>query len=510
MPFIEREGTKIYYTVDQAKQKKYAETIILIHTNIMDHTIYHTMIPLLSEKFQIVRYDLRGFGLSELGDETLTLDLYVEDLKFLITSLRLSSVHLAGFAFGGLIALKFGLLYEEMVEKLALMTMACFPEAHYKSVKAHRRKVSHNGTQIPVDTLIKKVTGLKQDDPEYARLHTMISNVPAATYNKIMDLTLYTNPIPFMEKTTKDTLILSAEREVVFPQNLLAVTSSYLENIQNTVVPNASSFLMIDQPEITARLLTEFLTEKQQRYKEDVMTNEIYENVRLYTENVYRAGKKSEQAVNEIHVDFLYSFRVKVNGEQIVNGWNQRYAKQMLLYLLFYQTATREQLCEQLWPDVPLKISKKNLRVYLYHLKRVLNISSLHESVLTFDREHIYMNGEISSDALSFIADVQLALNEKEETSKYELTLKVLNQLTAPGYLTVIFDDWFLELREKVEQDLIRLSVWLGKWLFKHEEWKIAKRELQRLAPIFDDHEEIDAVLLELDANVADNELYYG
>src|SRR5690625_181471 len=105
MPFLRREATKIYYKEDPILNGENADTIILIHTNLMDHTIYDQMISLLNNKFNIVRYDLRGFGLSDLGHDELTLDLYVEDLKLLINSLHLQSVHLVGFGFGGLIAL---------------------------------------------------------------------------------------------------------------------------------------------------------------------------------------------------------------------------------------------------------------------------------------------------------------------------------------------------------------------------------------------------------------------
>jgi len=506
MPFLQKENDRIFYINKPAKCRRETDTIILIHTNIMDHTIFDSIIPLLNKDFHVVTYDLRGFGLSEQGSKELTLDLYVNDLKFLIKSLRLESVHIAGYGFGGLIALKFSILYQDLVKKLILMTMACFPKESYDFVKFHRRKVSEGYTKIPVDTLIKKVTSLTTDNPEYERLHKMISRVPISLYKKIMDLTLFTNPIPFMEKTIKQSLILSAEKEIVFPQNLLKLSASYLDNFHYTVVPNSSSFLTIDQPEICTQLMNEFLiTGDQGRFSEDIITNEIYENIRVYTEGIYEKGTKTEKEVNTIQVDFLYSFQAIVNGKKIVHGWNQRYAKQLLIYLVFNQTATRDQICEHLWPYAPWGSLKKNLRVYLYHLKNLVNPYSFHEPVLVIERKNVYLNGDVSSDVLSLIFEIQKAVDENNEHTKYKLIYKIFNKLTTPGYLVGISDDWFIQLRNKIENDLIDLSIWMGKWLIENGEWQKARNQLRLINTIFDGDEEIDNILLELESRNYDN-----
>src|SRR5690625_2690785 len=181
VPFLQKNQTRIFYKKEPVNHSNKVETIVLIHTNITNHTIYDKMIPFLNEEFRLIRYDLRGFGLSDLGDEQISIDLYVDDLQFLIKSLNLEPVHLVGFGFGALLALKFSTLHSNLVKKMALMTMACFPEETYDSVKAHRSKVSYNGTKIPVDSILKKVTSLTTDDPEYTRIHQMMSNVPTST-----------------------------------------------------------------------------------------------------------------------------------------------------------------------------------------------------------------------------------------------------------------------------------------------------------------------------------------
>ncbi|MEK4347230.1 hypothetical protein [Paenibacillus sp. FSL P4-0184] len=63
---------------------------------------------------------------------------------------------------------------------------------------------------------------------------------------------------------------------------------------------------------------------------------------------------------NIIRVDLFNNFRILVNVEQIVEGWNQRYAKQILIYLVMNPSVTREQLCDDLWGEVAAGKARHN------------------------------------------------------------------------------------------------------------------------------------------------------
>lgn len=564
MPYLQKEDTKIYYSMNLATNEQ-AETIVFIHTNLTDHSIFEKMLPYFQKNFHTVCYDLRGFGLSgrkkerdvspsllnssdfqgmekqtnevemvpysqtlsdsqglskqdltpsfqtlsdsqELSnqapraEEEISLDLCVEDLAFLIDALHLKQVHLVGFGYGGLIALRYSISNSDRVKNMILITMACFPKEMYGAVKEHRNQISKKGTVIPIEMILKKVTNAQEGDAEYNRLHSMMSRVPPATYSKVMDQTLYTNPIPYMQQTKKSTLILAGEREIVFPQNYLSLQANILPHFQYTVIPNASSFLMVDQPEITAKVIKEFLSdEKSERYLEDTVANEIYENMQTYTEHVTDELKKKRPKKNQIQVDFLNAFTVTINGERIYKGWNQRYAKRIFIYLIFHPSTTREQLCEKVWPETPLPIARKNLRVYLSHLNKLINPYSLGKSIIKVDRENIYINGDIHSDALTLISHIYEAIHEKEAITKLDFIQTILNQLTTPDYLTVILDDWFLEIRNRIEHDIEQLIVWLAEYLIDLGKINTAIDQLKTALTLLDRNERIYDLLMETD-----------
>lgn len=426
MPFLQRDERKVFYVIDRARESQSSETVVLIHTNITDHTLYNRIVPFLTEYYNVLRFDLPGLGQSDLGGGVISLDAYVADLRYIIQSLGLEQVYLVGIGFGGFICCQYSELYKDSVKKMVLLTLPCFPGESLPIVQQHRRAISHGGSVVPADNLIKKTTTLDEHDPEYQRLHAIIKRTNPTVYTTLMHLTITGETLGYLARSETPALILTGDKEIIFPQDLLVRGVSHLPHIRYSVVPNASSFIMVDQPEITARLMHEFFKSEPPigRFTDDV-SYAIQENVRRYTQRTSDTTMAGSVGPSRVQVDLLYSFKVWVNGKPVSSGWNQRYAKQILTYLLFHPTTTREALCEDLWPDTPPMIAKKNLRVYLAHLKKMLQTEA-DESVLGLDREHVHLDGDVSSDALRLIEDVRRAVSATDEHKKLERILSIL------------------------------------------------------------------------------------
>lgn len=94
--FTTSDGAKIYYEI-----KGEGKTIIFIHGFSEDHNSFRIQQSVLSKKYQIVTYDLRGHGLSDRVDYGLNLERFALDLKELINILNLKNVTLVGWSMGG-------------------------------------------------------------------------------------------------------------------------------------------------------------------------------------------------------------------------------------------------------------------------------------------------------------------------------------------------------------------------------------------------------------------------
>jgi 3-oxoadipate enol-lactonase len=93
--------------------------VILIHEGIADRRMWEPQIgPFTGAGYRVVRYDLRGYGDSELSSGPFS---NTGDLEGLLDHLGIERASLVGVSYGGRIALEFAILHPERVEALVLV-----------------------------------------------------------------------------------------------------------------------------------------------------------------------------------------------------------------------------------------------------------------------------------------------------------------------------------------------------------------------------------------------------
>lgn len=133
------------------------ETLVFVH-GLSDSLVYWEFLASnLREDYQVLRYDLRGHGDCELGEDEITIDTYVEDLYALITELGIGNVNLIGFSLGGAIALDFAVKYPEMVSSLVLMSTFHRADGHMVEVLNNFKKALNEGFEEFYDLILPMV-----------------------------------------------------------------------------------------------------------------------------------------------------------------------------------------------------------------------------------------------------------------------------------------------------------------------------------------------------------------
>jgi len=106
----------------QELNKTASETVVLVHGMFSNLSVYYFNIaPILATRFHVVLYDLKSHGMSEKTLTGYDLDSMTDDLFALLNILKVTQVHLGGYSFGGLIALKMAIRFPSLIKKLAVM-----------------------------------------------------------------------------------------------------------------------------------------------------------------------------------------------------------------------------------------------------------------------------------------------------------------------------------------------------------------------------------------------------
>ncbi|HKG05629.1 MAG TPA: alpha/beta hydrolase [Pedobacter sp.] len=119
MPVIEVNNRGVHI---QELNRGAVETVLLVHGMFSNLSVYYFNIaPILAKDFHVVMYDLKSHGLSERIAGGYDLEHMTNDLLGLMNELELGAVHLGGYSFGGLIALKMASRFPDRVKKLAVI-----------------------------------------------------------------------------------------------------------------------------------------------------------------------------------------------------------------------------------------------------------------------------------------------------------------------------------------------------------------------------------------------------
>jgi pimeloyl-ACP methyl ester carboxylesterase len=111
--FVVTNETRLYYEMIGE-----GHPLVLIHGGYMDRRMWDDQLAVFAEHYRVIRYDVRGFGKSELPQVPYS---DREDLYTLLTALGVKKTYLLGLSLGGEIALDFTLDYPNMIDALILV-----------------------------------------------------------------------------------------------------------------------------------------------------------------------------------------------------------------------------------------------------------------------------------------------------------------------------------------------------------------------------------------------------
>ena len=105
-------GAWLYYVREGA-----GDPLLLIHAGVADSRMWDDQFAVFARRYQVICFDLRGFGRSDMPSGSFA---NFADVRALLDRLQIESAYILGLSFGSSIALDFALSYPERVKALIL------------------------------------------------------------------------------------------------------------------------------------------------------------------------------------------------------------------------------------------------------------------------------------------------------------------------------------------------------------------------------------------------------
>lgn len=291
MPFIQIRGVDHYYewvsaSQDASSTEKPSEkpssdkpVLVFLHGWAGSTRYWYSTAKALSDQFECLLYDLRGFGRSllprPLPESVATLgyelETYAEDLAILLDRLGLDRVFLNAHSTGSSIAVLFLTRYPKRAERAILTCHGIF-EYDKLAFQAFHKFGGYVVAFRP--SWLKQIPGidrmfmsrfLHRPIPGQARREFLDDFLTAdfeaalgTIYTAVSEKAAIEMPQEYAQLAVP-TLLISGEYDKIIPVKLgqeAAILSPYVEHV---VIPNTGHFPMLEDTETYLRLVKQFL-----------------------------------------------------------------------------------------------------------------------------------------------------------------------------------------------------------------------------------------------------------
>ena len=269
------------------------EVMVLVHGNMSSGIHYKPLIERFKGDYRIIAPDMRGFGDSSYHNRYNDLEELADDLLRLLDKLNIHEYHVAGWSTGGAVALKMAALRPKEVKNVILIE-----SCSYKGYPVFKK--DENGQPV-VGSYYTTKEELALDPVQVAPMENIFNTGASAYMTAVWNQLIYTVNKPteedaelYMSETMKEKCIVDvdwaltrfnmsndfngvtkgdgsikdvvcpvisfwSEKDIVVLEYMVDETVAALSNCKKVKLPNSGHSPLVDQPDLLAKEILEFI-----------------------------------------------------------------------------------------------------------------------------------------------------------------------------------------------------------------------------------------------------------
>ncbi len=239
--------------------------VIFIHGFPFDKSTWKPQLESLSKNRRVISYDIRGFGKTTGGTETISITLFADDLVKFMDALSVKKAIVCGLSMGGYILLNACSRYPERFEAIVLSDTQCIadsPEAKEKRMKTIT-EISDHGLKNFADGFVKAVFCSETQETKKELINS-IRNTILSTDTDSITSTLHAlaqrdETCHTLKDIAVPTLILCGDEDIVTPLAQSEYLHSNITNSSLYSINKAGHLSNLEQPEEFNRHLEDFI-----------------------------------------------------------------------------------------------------------------------------------------------------------------------------------------------------------------------------------------------------------
>ena len=255
---VDVDGGQLYYeTCGSGPQ-----ALVLIHDGVVNSASFDDMWPILCREFRVVRYDRRGYGRSPAAKAPYSAQ---EDLAAVMAAAKMDHASLAGFSFGGGLAVSYAILHPEQVDRLIISGAAI---NGFQASPNFSKHITHImmpiifGDMDRVFENASKETWILAPGNEEARVKAkaLMKTYPQDQRHQMHDpIKSWPSDLPRMPQLKVPTLIMTGDHDIADNQAASGAAQALIPGSRRIVIDDAGHLMQLEHPKEIAGLIADFV-----------------------------------------------------------------------------------------------------------------------------------------------------------------------------------------------------------------------------------------------------------
>jgi pimeloyl-ACP methyl ester carboxylesterase len=263
----EINGTHLYYEMTGT-----GHPLTLIHGALVDRGLWDDQFAAFVRHFRVIRYDMRGFGKSDVIKAGAPPYSAVADLAGLLHYLNIEKTYVMGLSAGGALAVDFTLAHPEMVDTLITVAAGLMG---YQPTTAHNddlwpqvnAALQQGDVERAVELTLRYFTDGPQRTPEQVNpvARERVRVMTTHNYSRPNDPDSFF-PVPEepaaagrLSEIAVSTLVVVGDKDVEDVIEIAGYLESNIKGARKVVLPNTAHHPNLEQPAAFNQIVLDFL-----------------------------------------------------------------------------------------------------------------------------------------------------------------------------------------------------------------------------------------------------------
>jgi 3-oxoadipate enol-lactonase len=237
--------------------------VMMSHSLGSSSIMWEPQLKALEDRYQLLRFDTRGHGKSDVPQSPYTLEQLAGDAIGLLDTLQIDKVHFVGLSMGGMIAQCLALRHMDRLFSLALCdTAAVIPDEAQPIWQERIDTTRKKGMAAGVDETMQRwftAPYLSQSPPEVEIIRTQFLKTPAEGFIGCSEAIRRLDYLAQLAAIKLPVLIIVGEDDPGTPVSAAEAIHAQIETSELVIIPSAAHLSNIEQADFFNQALVAFL-----------------------------------------------------------------------------------------------------------------------------------------------------------------------------------------------------------------------------------------------------------